>query len=671
MTERLRYVLVAAFVACFAFIPEADPQQLAFLQTRAWLMDEQGPLQQAVVDGQLPPLQVQMARLNQEERQEQYQRIAREWLRSNKDVEANPDLQPISLHVRVGDQGFQAQCHIPSLPENEQLLTLKLVQDRSQSDKYLPDRWSLVPAFLAIALAILTGKIIPALFMGCLAGAWLSQGSLLSGFRHLSLTTIGKQVLWDDFSLQIIGFVIFLFMTVGIMTRAGGVQGMVSWVRRYAKGPISSQLCSYVVGLLIFFDDYSNCILTGTTMRPLTDRNRVSREKLSYIVDSTAAPIAGISIFSTWVAYEISMFQHQLPEVTKADGSAYQESEGFSVFLQTLPFRFYCLFTLIMVLLTIVLRREFGPMLKAERRARSEGKPIADGAKPMVSDGFAKLEAPADIPHRARNAAVPILALVSLTLALIIYLGWQNIKADGGQLDGDLWANIRSILNATDSTKALLLASGTALLLATVLAVGQRLLSLKECMHAALRSAHSLGFAVFILILAWAIGKTCGDLGTNQFLTAAFHGSFDAWLLPALMFGISALVSFSTGTSYGTMAILLPNVVVLAHSMGMDSDLGGPALMVLTIGAVLEGSIFGDHCSPISDTTVLSSVATGCDHLHHVQTQAPYAVFIMLVSILCGYLPMALLGPQYWPLAWAAGILAILSFLFLVGRRSE
>ena len=226
------------------------------------------------------------------------------------------------------------------------------------------------------------------------------------------------------------------------------------------------------------------------------------------------------------------------------------------------------------------------------------------------------------------------------------------------------------MLAETDSARALFWASLVALFVAAVLALGQRILSLQTTLLSALRSAHSLLFAIIILILAWAIGHTCADLGTADFLTATLQQNISPWLLPALMFVLSALVAFSTGTSYGTMAILLPNVVVLSHSLGAASDIvTGPGLMILTIGAVLEGSIFGDHCSPISDTTVLSSVATGSDHLHHVRTQAPYAVLVMVVALLCGYLPTAWFGPQVWPWCAAAGIAVLLGWLFVVGRN--
>jgi Na+/H+ antiporter NhaC len=672
MVGRLRYLLALAFVAIYFLIPDADHEHLAFLRTRAWLMGDGSPLARVVGDeSTMPALAVDAAPAG---RAGDYARIGREWARAKgRDIGAQP---PLLLVVRVGDNGLRSTL----LSGRQEIDRLELTRTRTVNGAtYYPDRQSLLPAFLAIVAAIVTGKVVLSLLAGCLAGAFLFAG-IGGGIPHFVADTVWLDTFCSSagFNSVIMGFVVFLFMAVGVMTAAGGIQGMVALLRRFARGPLSAQLCSYAAGLLIFFDDYSSCILCGTTMRPLTDHNRVSREKLSYIVDSTAAPIAGISIFSTWVAYEISMFKDQLPEVTRkvADASGalvdvpYASNEGFSVFLQTLPFRFYCIFTLVMVALTIVLRREFGPMLRAERRAFHEHKPIADGAQPMLSRGFHTLEAAPDIPCRARNALVPVAVLVVLTLALIVWLGYRNSKP--AELAGPFGNDLRAILNNSESQWALLWASLAAFVVAVAMVLGQRLLTAAQIASSALRAAHSLLFAIVILILAWSIGFVCEDLGTAHFLTAAFHGGFAPWVLPAILFVLASLVSFSTGTSFGTMAILLPNVVVLAHTMGeTDPSLGGPVLMVLTIGAVLEGSIFGDHCSPISDTTVLSSVATASDHLHHVQTQAPYALLVMVTALVCGYLPVALLGPSLWPAAWGVGFAVIAAWLWLVGRNPE
>ena len=529
----------------------------------------------------------------------------------------------------------------------------------------LPSALSLAPPFLVLLVALLTGKTILSLFAGVLLGALLYQG-FLGGLQHLALVYVIDKALLDSFRLEILGFVLLLSAAVGLMTRSGGLEGLVELVKRFAKTARSSQLATWFMGLLVFFDDYANSIVVGSTMRPLTDRLRVSREKLAYIVDSTAAPIAGLVPLSTWVAYEISQFAGQLPSVQGPDGMPMQESQGFAVFLQTLPFRFYCFLTLFFVVMTVLTRREFGPMLQAERRARHEGKVIADDAEPLVSKRLTEARPKDGAPRLARHALVPILALVAVTIATIFYTGWPGEPVKGGFFDF-----LRLVFEEANSTRAILLGSLSAMLLAGLLPVIDRVSAPVETIKTAWSSMFALSFAVLILILAWCIGYVCEDLGTKYFLVALSEGNVAPALLPTLLFLISCLIAFSTGSSWTTMAILLPNVVLVSHALGSTSEIGGVMLMVLSIGAVLEGSIFGDHCSPISDTTVLSSVASASDHLHHVRTQAPYALVVMAVSILFGYLPVAFLSPSAWPISMILGAGVLVLLLRLVGRNPE
>jgi Na+/H+ antiporter NhaC len=290
-----------------------------------------------------------------------------------------------------------------------------------------------------------------------------------------------------------------------------------------------------------------------------------------------------------------------------------------------------------------------------------------------VGGDIAEMQPPEGAPRRAINGFLPVGVLIAVTLYLIYYYGAYD--ADGNyavpdSLDG-LLERSRYILGQSSTEKALMWSAMWALVTAAGLAIGQRILSVSQVVGSALRSAKSLGIAIVILLLAWCIGQTCKDLGTAFYLTAAFRDLMSAAILPILMFLLAGLIAFATGTSYGTMAILLPNVVVLSHTIGAESSFGGPALMVLTIGSVLEGSIFGDHCSPISDTTVLSSLGTRCDHLHHVQTQIPYAVLTMATATLCGYLPMVLLGTSWWWLSMLLGPAALVAFLLVFGRDAS
>jgi Na+/H+ antiporter NhaC len=709
MNRRLRLIIAAAFALLFFLIPSPDSVEgranLGTLKVREWLLDEDGPLAAYVENGRIPPLQVtfRTSPPAPEVSASQSLDVARageEWTAkerikapiSTEEPRVDPALPALPLVVRIGEEGAHVQFERPTTDGAT-----------PQNAWSYPSRGSLLPAFLAIILAIASQRIVISLLLGSVAGAawFLATGrgavgattdavdvllSPLSGLWHLFADTLygdvlgtphcwfGSDPMWTSdsgFQIRIIVFVVFLFMAIGVMSRSGGIQGMVQWISRFARGPVSTQLCTWITGILIFFDDYSNCIIAGTTMQPLGDKNRVSREKIAYIVDSTAAPIAGLSIFSTWIAYEISQYRAPLTLLTNEAGQPYVASDAFTVFIQTIPFRFYCIFTLMMVGLVILLRRDFGPMLRAERRARLLGKPIADDARPMVSADIGEMQPPEGTPMRAINGLLPVVVLVASTLSLIYLYGAYDSKGAYQVPDGDLLEQARFVLGNSASEKALMFSSMLALLTAALLAMAQRILNLRQVIASALRSARSLAIAIVILLLAWCIGQTCKDLGTSYYLTAAFRDLMSASVLPILMFLLAGLIAFSTGTSYGTMAILLPNVVVLSHTIGAESGIGGPALMVLTIGAVLEGSIFGDHCSPISDTTVLSSLGTRCDHLAHVQTQVPYALASMSVATIAGYAPMVLLGPEYWWLSFLIGLGMLATLLLVFGRRPD
>jgi len=689
MRGRTRFLIALAFVALFALLPAPDSSTgkpyLAYLKVREWLLDQDAsPLVDWAQDGRAPILQVELRQSPPIEdagllrsKQADYARCAVEWAAARSAAGIPTVLDPqrgtLLLQVHVGTDGVHAVLPRPGADAKAMLGVA------------FPSRWSLLPACLAIVIAVLTQRVLLALVLGCLAGsiAFVSTsgaatgvfGAFFGGARHFVGDAFWQRSICDDLYVRITLFVVFLFMAIGVMTRNGGVHGMVRWLQRRVTGPLSAQLCAFGTGLLIFFDDYTNCLIAGTTMRPLCDASRVSREKLAYLVDSTAAPIAGISVFSTWIAYEVSMFSTPLTLVTRPDGTPYTQADGYAVFLDTLPFRFYCLFTLLLVFLVIVLRRDFGPMLGAERRARQLGKPFADDARPLVAASGISHEPAAGVPWRAMNALLPLAVLIVGTLGIMLA---QGAMSDAPRpTEPGFSAQLRFLLAHSQSDWALLIASSAAWSTTVLLSLGQRLLTLREVLLVSLRATRALGLAFGILFLAWSLGHICKDLGTSFFLTAGARGAMSAQLLPIVLFLIAGLIAFATGTSFGTMAILLPNVVVLAHQLGTDAAftgsaaVGGTALMLLSIGAVLEGSIFGDHCSPISDTTVLSSIGSQCDHLAHVQTQMPYALLAFATAASCGYVPMVLFGPQWWPLSFVAGAGVMTAFLLVFGRNAD
>ncbi len=563
----------------------------------------------------------------------------------------------------------RAGVHFDCRFENGRLVVLARKEGAgwSAQREYQPPRnTTLLPPLLAVVLAIILRRPLLSLGAAVVLGSALdlvrggaSAGqAALSALPHAVRGVLAPQVFDLDRAMTI-GFVVCMLALVGVMTASGGVAGMVALLARVAKSARSSQLATWLMGLAVFFDDYANCVLVGTTMRPLTDRFRVSREKLSYLVDSTAAPVAGISIFSTWVAFEVSTFSAQLPSAGLA------ASDGFKIFIATLPLRFYCWFALLLAGLIALSGRDFGPMLRAERRARSSGKLVRDGGVPMVAADALEPELAASIEPRAARAVLPLLAFVGVSMAAMFALG--------GAFDlppGALWTleGFTGVLSDGSGSKPMLIGSACALALAIAIAGSAG--AGRAVIGAAWRTLRSMGVAIAILYLAWTIGSICERLGTAPYMTALIGDRVAPAMLPITLLAVSAAIAFATGTSWGTMSILLPLVPALAFHVGEDSGFGGAKLLMLCIGAVLEGSIFGDHCSPISDTSVLSSTASAADHIDHVKTQIPYALTGLAVAVLAGYFPVAYLGFSPW-LCLALGALTLAALVFGLGRRSE
>ena len=545
-----------------------------------------------------------------------------------------------------------------------------------------PGPITVLPPLLAIALAFATRSTVLPLFGGVWLGAtmvvWREGAGFLAPIKGL-VAAIDRFIVrtafydpggawfpstgtgeWKSFNLSVIGFVFALVGMVALTIRGGGMAGVAERFVTLARSARATRVTTWLLGLVIFFDDYANTLIVGGTMRPLTDRMRVSREKLAWLVDSTAAPVAGLSLLSTWVAYEVSQFAPQLPTDLFPGG----ENDGFNVFIQTLPFRFYCLLTLFFVGAMSLMGRDFGPMLRAERRARATGAVFRPGSRPMSGDDEAA-QPKAGIPHRAHVAFVP----VTLTLLSIVALFYLDARtALGAAMPAGLSAeSLRTIFGAVENnTLMLFYGSAIGLGVALMLTIGEKLLTPREAAAAVSSGPRAMLLAVTILVLAWAMSEVCGALGTRDYMTSmAPH--IPPVLLPAGLFVLGCAIAFATGSSWSTMGILLPIVVGLAAEVGAGTALGGAGMVIVTIGAVLDGSIFGDHCSPISDTTILSSTAAGSDHMDHVRTQAPYALTVCAVALLVGYLPAAA-GVSVWlllPVA-AAVLLGIGRF---AGRR--
>jgi Na+/H+ antiporter NhaC len=516
-----------------------------------------------------------------------------------------------------------------------------------------PSWISVLPPVVAIGLAIAFRQVIVALLAGVWLGAFfLADFDPVAGLLR-SVDTYALSALAHRDHASVVIFTLLLGGMVGVVARSGGGAGLAEVVTRFATNSRRGQTSTWLLGLLIFFDDFANTLLVGSTMRPITDKLKVSREKLAFIVDATAAPVASIAVISSWIGMEIGLIADQY----RALGI---EGDAYIVFVQTIPYRFYPILMLVFGFLIAASRRDFGPMLRAERRALFQGKLLADGAKPAASFEDASLAPIEGKPRRWINAAVPILTTI-VVIVLGMYFYGRAVCQNGG-----LELTLKNIFAKADSYKALLWAGLIGGMLAIGMSMIQRICNLREAMEAWLQGVKSMVLAMVILVLAWSLGAVCKDLKTADFIIQAIGGWLSPALLPALVFLVSALVSFATGTSWGTMGILFPLVVPLAHKMAPGQE----AVMLGTISSILAGAVWGDHCSPISDTTIMSSMASSCDHIDHVRTQIPYALAVGLVCLIFGDLACGLGVYSAWVgLLVGAGLLA--GVVLLVGKRAD
>ena len=522
---------------------------------------------------------------------------------------------------------------------------------------------SILPPVIAISLALIFKDVLVSLFAGVFSGALILAG--WNPFPALARTvdTYVVPALADRDHAPVIVFSCMLGGMVGIISRSGGTQGIVDRLRGRATTPRRGQLATWVLGVLIFFDDYANTLIVGSTMRPITDRLRISREKLAYIVDSTAAPVVSIVPISTWIGFEIGL-------IAGAFGELGLDFNPYGTLVASIPFRFYPIFALVLGFTIALSRRDFGPMLKAERRARATGQVLREGDVPLSGGTGEKLEPPEGAPRRAINALAPILTVIVMTLVGLFVTGKASV--DRADFDSG-YAWLREVFANSDSFSALLWASLSGVLLAAALALTQRILDIKQTMFAMVDGFRAMLLAFVVLILAWSIGAVCQDLQTADYVVGLTGGVLSPYFLPVLVFLASAAIAFATGASWGTMAILYPIVIPICHALATGAGFSPDSpsywnFLVGTIGSILAGSVWGDHCSPISDTTILSSMASGCDHIAHVRTHMPYAVSIGLVGMLLGNIPTAY-GMSPWA-SLGVGSAVIVGGVLWLGRLS-
>jgi len=464
---------------------------------------------------------------------------------------------------------------------------------------------SLFPPLVAIALCFLTKRVLASLFIGVWVGATILVGWNPIGGVTKTLSYIVENAA-DSWNATILLFDFVVGGLIGLIYLSGGAQAFVKTITKKVKNARDGQLAAWLFGLVIFFDDYSNTAVVGNAFRAVTDKLRVSREKFSYIVDSTAAPVASIALISTWIGYEVGLIGDAIEGTSVA-------MAPYTIVLYSIPYRFYSIFAIILVLAIALSGRDYGPMLKAEYRARTTGKVFADDATPL--SGGSELKVLEGVPQKTVNMVVPIVVLVVVS---IFGMWWT-----GGGTSAE---SFTAAISDADAMTALLWGAMFAVIIAIIMYKVQGIGTLADMMDAFVDGAKMMLLANLILLSAWSIGSVASEMGTAPYVVEAVRGVISPLILPMIIFLICNLISFATGTSWGTMAIAMPIAVPLALSLGVP--------LPLAISAVLTGSVMGDHCSPISDTTIMSSMFAGSDHIDHVKTQIPYAFTASGVAML-------------------------------------
>jgi Na+/H+ antiporter NhaC len=558
----------------------------------------------------------------------------------------------ISVHKGFFDtlltisQTGKFSVHIPELPNIKKSINV------------LPGFLSILPPLIAIVLALVLRQVIISLIVGIYAGSiFIYDYNPLIGFFRL----IDKYIInaiSDTSHIQIIVFTLLFGGVVGLISKCGGTRGIANLLTKFAKTRRSGMIVTWLSGLIIFFDDYANALVVGNLMRPITDKLKISREKLSFIVDATSAPVASIVIVSSWIGYEVGLIQDALVMI----GS---EANAYSIFIETIPYRFYPIAMLLFVLLIALSKKDFGSMYRAEKRAMNEGK-VTTGSE----EGTLEFSDPENLlanEDKAKwyNGLIPIFVIIFGTIAGLVYTGISSLQNKGISN-----YNLAEIISNSDSYLSLLWSSFAACVVGAVLIISQRILTLRKTIDAWFSGVRSMLLAVLILTLAWGIGAVTNEIKTADYIVSLISESIDPRLLPVIVFIVCGATSFATGTSWGTMAIMMPIVIPLSASVtGINNYTPDESHLILigVISSVLAGAVWGDHCSPISDTTILSSIASGCNHIDHVRTQLTYAVLVGAVCMIFGDILSSYGLSAYISIIFI--VLTLIGVVFIFGKK--
>ena len=492
--------------------------------------------------------------------------------------------------------------------------------------------WALVPPVVAIALALITKEVYSSLFLGILVGGLFYSGFSFEGtIVHIFQDGV-VSVLSDSYNVGILIFLVILGAIVCLMNKAGGSAAFGRWASEHIKTRTGAQLATIALGVLIFIDDYFNCLTVGSVMRPVTDKHNISRAKLAYLIDATAAPVCIIAPISSWAAAVTGFVEGE---------------DGLALFISAIPYNFYALLTIVMMVTIAILNIDFGSMKVHEDNAKNgdlfttPDRPYGDGEdETVVGNGTVK------------DLVIPILALI---ICCVIGMIWT-----GGFFEG---ADFVTAFSNSDASVGLAVGSAFALVITIALYVSRKVLGFKECMDCIPEGFKAMVPAIMILTFAWTLKAMTDSLGAAEFVAEIIKGSASGIvnLLPAIIFLVGCFLAFATGTSWGTFGILIPIVVDAFQATN-------PTLMTIAISACMAGAVCGDHCSPISDTTIMASAGAQCNHVNHVSTQLPYAVSVAAISfityIVAGFVQSA------W-ISLPVGIVLTLGYLMVMKKKSE
>lgn len=491
--------------------------------------------------------------------------------------------------------------------------------------------WALVPPIVAIVLALITKEVYSSLFIGILVG-----GLLYSGF-NIEQTVIHvlegglKTVLSDGYNVGILIFLVILGGMVALMNKAGGSKAFGQWASKRIKTRVGAQLATVVLGCLIFIDDYFNCLTVGSVMYPVTDKHNISRAKLAYLIDATAAPVCIIAPVSSWAA---------------AVSGFVPGEDGFTVFIKAIPYNFYALFTIFMLLMIAILNVDYGPMKKHELNALN-GDIFSDGEKRVSPVDSEDVESKGTV----LDLVIPIIFLIICCVIGMIYTG--------GFFSGETFVNSFS---GSDASVGLALGSLFAIVGTIIFYVVRRVLSFTQCMECIPEGFKAMVPAILILTFAWSLKAMTDSLGAAPYVAGLMENAAGGLvsMLPAIIFLVGCGLAFATGTSWGTFGILIPIVVAV-----FEHD---PQMMIISISACMAGAVCGDHCSPISDTTIMASAGSQCNHVAHVYTQLPYALTVAAIS----FVSYVLIGYTHsWLIAFPIGIIGVVVVLMFAKKRGE